>query len=358
ISTNVGSGIDFDARNRLIPRTFQWSYTLERELPWNMVLEVSYVGSLTNKEPRTTQLSDMSREHYDRAQTDPGYYQQRIPNPWFGILPANTPLGASSTIARRELLRRIPQFNSVRNFINPWGRVWYHGLQTRFERRMLGDRSRVGAVTWVLAYTWSKQMERVWLDEHTFEWRGPISQVTDIDRSHNLAFAGIWDLPFGRGRTYLREMRGIGQFLLGGWTTNVNFIYQSGVPLGAWRSWEFLCGDPTAVTRTETRWFFNDRTRFSECWRQLRPFEYIVLPNRFHQIRSHAAPQIDLMISKKFNFRERYQIEFRGEAFNAFNTPLRGDPPSTNPAAADFGILPVAQLNFPRNIQLGMRVRF
>ncbi len=358
ISTNVGSGIDFDARNRLIPRTFQWSYTLERELPWNMVLEVSYVGSLTNKEPRTTQLSDMSREHYDRAQTDPGYYQQTIPNPWFGILPAATPLGASSTIARRELLRRIPQFNSVRNFINPWGRVWYHGLQTRFERRMLGDRSRVGAVTWVLAYTWSKQMERVWLDEHTFEWRLPISQVTDIDRSHNLAFAGVWDLPFGRGRAYLRDMRGIGQFLLGGWTANVNFIYQSGVPLGAWRSWEFLCGDPTAVARTETRWFFNDRTRFSQCWRQLRPFEYIVLPARFHQIRSHAAPQIDLMISKKFDIGERYQIEFRGEAFNAFNTPLRGDPPSTNPAAADFGILPVAQLNFPRNIQLGMRVRF
>jgi hypothetical protein len=139
---------------------------------------------------------------------------------------------------------------------------------------------------------------------------------------------------------------------------NTNFIYQTGVPLGAWRDFEFRCGDPTAGPRTENRWFFNDRGRFAECWRQLRPYEYRVLENRFHWLRSHTAPQIDFMVSKKFDISERYQLEFRGEAFNAFNTPLRGDPPSTNPQAADFGILPVAQLNFPRNIQLGMRLRF
>ncbi|MSV32431.1 MAG: hypothetical protein EXQ57_07915 [Bryobacterales bacterium] len=82
------------------------------------------------------------------------------------------------------------------------------------------------------------------------------------------------------------------------------------------------------------------------------------MPSRFHGIRGPTAPQIDLMISKKFNLTERIQLEFRGEAFNAFNTPIRNDPPSGNPSAADFGILPVAQLNFPRNVQLGMRVRF
>jgi hypothetical protein len=50
------------------------------------------------------------------------------------------------------------------------------------------------------------------------------------------------------------------------------------------------------------------------------------LPARFHQIRSHAAPQLDLL-SKRFQFGERYELGFRGEAFNATNTPLRQDPP-------------------------------
>ena len=75
-------------------------------------------------------------------------------------------------------------------------------------------------------------------------------------------------------------------------------------------------------------------------------------------MRSQTAPQFDLMVSKKLQLNEKWSVELRGEAFNAFNTPLRGDPPSGNPAAADFGILPVAQLNFPRNIQLGARIRF
>jgi hypothetical protein len=87
-------------------------------------------------------------------------------------------------------------------------------------------------------------------------------------------------------------------------------------------------------------------------------YEYRVLPNRFHSIRGHTAPQFDLTLSKKVNVGERYQVEFRAEAFNAFNTPLRGDPPSGDPQSANFGILPVAQLNFPRNVQLGLRLRF
>lgn len=201
-------------------------------------------------------------------------------------------------------------------------------------------------------------MEKVWPEAQTVWWRAPINQVTAADRTHNLSFAGIWDLPFGRGRAFGSDMGRAADAILGGWASNVNLIYQTGVPLGAWRDWEFSCGNPIGGNRTENSWFFNDRTRFSECWRNLRPFEYRVLPSRFHQIRSHTAPQIDLMLSKKFAMSERYSLEFRGEAFNAFNTPIRGDAPSTSPQNANFGILPVAQLNFPRNVQLGLRFRF
>lgn len=357
IATNVGGGVSYDPRTRRLPRTFQWSYTIERELPGSMVLELSYVGSLTNKEPVSVNHSIMPQEHFDAAQSNPDFYQQRLPNPWFGILPAQQGFGVSPSISRDNLLRRLPQFSGVTQALHPWGRVWYNGLQVRFEKRMMGSRARSGALTWVTAYTWSKQMERAWYDSSQ-TWREPFSQVTDVDRPHNFSFAGIWDLPFGKGRAFMTDAPKAVDFLIGGWTANTNIIYQSGVALGAWRDWEFLCGDPLAGPRTENNWFFNDRTQFSQCWRQLRPFEYRVLPNRFNSIRAHTAPQIDFMVSKKLRVGERSQVEFRGEAFNAFNTPLRGDAPSTNPQAANFGILPVTQLNFPRNVQLGMRVRF
>ncbi len=254
--TNIGTSVSFPGRQRPIPRTFQWSYTLERELPWNMVLEVSYVGSLTNKEGRTIQLSDAGKEHWDIALNNPMYFQETLPNPWFGIAPTNTGLGASSVTSRRNLLRRIPQHTGVSMGTNPWGRAWYHGLQVRYEKRMMAETARSGAVTWVLAYTWSKMMENALRQDFTFEWMPFINQVAAEDRSHNLAFAGIWDLPFGKGRAFLNDLGRAGQAVLGGW--------------------EFLCGDP----------------------------------------------------------------------------------PSTNPSDAQFGILPVQQLNFSRNIQLGLRLRF
>jgi hypothetical protein len=282
-----------------------------------------------------------------------------VPNPFFGIFPTSVSLGASPEVSRETLLRPYPHFTSLVNNIAPWGRVKYHGLQTRFEKRMFGNRSATGAVTWILAYTWSKQLERVWRENHNYLWFSPVWQVTGEDRKHNFSFAGVWDLPWGKGRRFLNTPHAFVQAALGGWTANTTVIYQSGVPLGSWLGWESLCGSPNRGAQTETSWFFNDRSRFSQCWRQLRPYEYRQLePNRFNWLRSHTAPQIDIMLSKKFQLNERIGLEFRGEAFNAFNTPLRGDAPSTNPQAADFGILPVAQLNFPRNIQLGMRVRF
>ena len=79
---------------------------------------------------------------------------------------------------------------------------------------------------------------------------------------------------------------------------------------------------------------------------------------RFGQIRGHTAWQSDLSIAKKFALTERWNLELRGEAFNFTNTPLRGDPSSGNPSDSQFGVLPVQQLNFPRNIQIGARLRF
>jgi hypothetical protein len=359
ITTNLGTGPSYDPPNRPIPRTFQWSYTLERELPGSMVLEVSYVGSLTNKENRGVQMNAMPQQYWDDAQDRPDFYQQRLPNPFQNIFPATVGLGSGSDTSREQLLRPYPHFTGITNNIAPWGAVWYNGLQVRFEKRMLGNRNAVGAMTWVAAYTWSKQMERVLLDTNNLVWRGFVNQVTADDRRHNLTFAGIWDLPFGKGRRMLNNMGRFGETALGNWTVNTNFIYQSGTPLGSYGAWEFRCGDVTAVDQSESQWFFNNRARFNECWRNLRPFEYRVLErDRFDFLRGQSAPQIDFMISKKFQLTERIRLEFRGEAFNAFNTPLRGDPPSGNPQAADFGVLPVAQLNFPRNVQLGMRIRF
>ena len=51
-------------------------------------------------------------------------------------------------------------------------------------------------------------------------------------------------------------------------------------------------------------------------------------------------------------------MQVRLEAFNVFNTRVYGGP-NTDPRSANFGIVDTAsQVNFPRTLQLGVRLQF
>ena len=51
-------------------------------------------------------------------------------------------------------------------------------------------------------------------------------------------------------------------------------------------------------------------------------------------------------------------LQLRVETFNVFNVRVYGGP-NTNPTSANFGIVDTAsQVNFPRTIQLGVRMAF
>ena len=71
-----------------------------------------------------------------------------------------------------------------------------------------------------------------------------------------------------------------------------------------------------------------------------------------------AKPQLNIAADKTINFKERYTVTFRGEAFNITNTAIRPGPGSTSFTSATFGILPKAQNNFPRLVQLALRLGF
>lgn len=63
------------------------------------------------------------------------------------------------------------------------------------------------------------------------------------------------------------------------------------------------------------------------------------------------------LASKTFQVTERWRLNLRGEAFNLANHPLYGAP-DTIDTDARFGMLPVAQQNFPRLIQISAKLLF
>jgi hypothetical protein len=77
---------------------------------------------------------------------------------------------------------------------------------------------------------------------------------------------------------------------------------------------------------------------------------------RLPDIRNDGIYNFDLSVFKNFRVVERVNVQFRGEALNAFNTPRFGSP-NTSVTSSTFGAI-TSQSNAPRQIQFGLKVLF
>src|SRR5204862_6650142 len=53
---------------------------------------------------------------------------------------------------------------------------------------------------------------------------------SDFDRTQVLTAASVWELPFGRGKRFLKSSPGVVNQVLCGWTVNAIYTFQSGEP--------------------------------------------------------------------------------------------------------------------------------
>jgi hypothetical protein len=74
------------------------------------------------------------------------------------------------------------------------------------------------------------------------------------------------------------------------------------------------------------------------------------------RLRGDGIRSLDASIFKNFKFRERMQLQFRGEFFNFTNTP-RFNNANTVFGSPTFGTI-YGQYNTPRRIQLGVHFTF
>jgi hypothetical protein len=74
-------------------------------------------------------------------------------------------------------------------------------------------------------------------------------------------------------------------------------------------------------------------------------------------VENPTAPQLGFAVSKETNIKERYRLQYKAEAFNLTNTPIRPGPGTGFPSST-FGVLPAQQSNFPRQIQMALKLYF
>ena len=133
LATGLGGAITFYDVNRRVPYVWQFSGGFQYEIVRGLLIDASYVGSRTYNLQVSKNINALPVDQLKQGTT---YLSQAVANPFFGILPSNTTLGATATTQRRNLLVPYPQFSTITENAQSLGKSWYNSFQFRAEKRM------------------------------------------------------------------------------------------------------------------------------------------------------------------------------------------------------------------------------
>ena len=369
-NTFLGQGL-----SRFMPLDIQESQlsrylvNLQRELPHEWMVEVGYAGShgyhlTTNEELDAipAQYLSASRVRDDATIT---YLTTLVPNPFAGLLPTGS---TGATIQRQQLLRPFPQFTSVPTYGSD-GTSQYNSVQTRVEKRYSRGYSIIGT------YTWSHFTERVFRlnpTDPTFE-----NRLARDDVPHRVTTSIVYELPFGKGKTWASNAGGVLDALIGGWSVNAFGQLQSGRPLDFEGRNIYFNGDLSALKAHYSNdsdvpvfdvsgFYFHDaavqtngvddpvKQRADPRIRLADNLRYF--PSRVDGLRSPFLNLWDISLVKQVPLSGRVRAQFNVEFLNAFNEVVFNDA-NTDPTNANFGKV-TSQNNLPREIQLAAKIVF
>ncbi|MGA2263717.1 MAG: TonB-dependent receptor, partial [Acidobacteriota bacterium] len=260
------------------PTVHEMDMTLERDLGWNTVLSVSYLGSLGKNLPDfvDTNLATSSSLTYTVVgSSGPLAFGKTLTTPLYNSRP-NTNYGAMTRI-----------FSGVSSN--------YNAMTVQLNRRMTRH------LQFQFNYTHAKALD-YGQNAQTFSNANSLLRPDNMrleygpsifDVPHRLVFNAVIETPW--------KVNGWAGYFVNGWQFSPIYQIQSGLPLNLSTSGTA----PGAVSGGGGVNGSNGRYGLD-----------IIGRNSFRYPRQQDA---DLRITKKVNFGERYTLELRGEAFNLFN---------------------------------------
>jgi hypothetical protein len=316
----------------------QFSTGLQFVLPGQVSLETSYVGN-------NVQHLSISRNinQYPTADLALGnLLNSKVANPFFGVITDTTSSLSQSTVALSQLLSPFPQYTGVTQSALPLGRSHYNSFQA-----MVSKRTSKG-LTLTAAFTFSKYMTQT--SYHNMNDAKPESVIDGSDRPTNFVVSGLYELPFGPGKSFVRSSSGLVKRLVGGWELGWTGTYTSGSALS------FSGAERTSTSsnnpHTPLQWF--DTTQFVVQ----APFTLQRTSSRIADIRGPGLGMWNVTLAKNTAITERVKFRLEAQSFNFLNTPFFGNP-NTSVTSSSFGqITGLYSGSASRNVQVAARIAF
>ena len=376
-----------------MPRTRQWNLTVERRMPWNSSLRVSYTGTRgigglrytqanlplsptngpvrvvdhPNNAPTTAGFPDLRGRTIDRIAADVNCAGTGLPG-----IAINAACPVAVPIADNEISFRVPRTNERRPdpryttnlLISNDTQTWHDGLQIEWVHRMSSG------LWFQTSYTYSVSEDTT--SELTFVGAGDSNSLGPDKRfsrgysrfhtPHRYTFNGSYRLPFLLNRTDL-----VGS-LAGGWTLSGILRLAHGTPFTVTDTARDLNFDGFAENRpilldpsilgsvvgdpaTSTQILAPDKFRAA----QFGEGDLVVGRNTFF---GDGQATVDFGLYKTFRMPWRHNLTVRFEAFNAFNSVQYGFP-TADISNVNFGrVLTGATQYAPRTLQIGLQYKF
>ena len=359
----IGDSFFSSVRN---PYSIQTNANIQRSLPLNTILEVGYIGNrglfLPDGDPGTP---------YDQLPTSylalGQHLYDQVANPFFGIITTAGSNLSNPTVSRNQLLRPFPQYSNVQSVRKPDKQSNYQALTVKVDKRFQQGLSVL------LSFTASKTLDNA---SAAVNYLGPASStfanqynpngeysVSSYDVSRIFVSSFSYELPIGHGRRYLANLPGVANTLLSGFQFSGITSYNTGTPIivggvtdntgllgGGQRP--NLIGNARISNATNAKWFN------TAAFALPAPFTIGNAPRTLANVRNPGFTNADLSLLKNnyIGKGDRYNIQLRFEAFNAFNHPYFAGPDATL-TDSTFGQI-TGTNGDPRDVQLAAKFYF
>ncbi len=384
VASSSDAGVNAVSRDLHMPREYSYSLDVQRQLPYNLVLQVGYSGNVGMGLVATDILG-----HYPRELLQPQYAKMmltQVASPNAGQTPLNTVTGPTQQLG--ILQYHYPYWAKVTVSGLNEGRAIYNGLNIRMERRFSNGLS-------VLAnYTMSSLIDNVGgtdgqgsktvqgCDSYNAAWG-----ISTLDHTHKLNLTYTYDFPFGPGKAMLNHPNTwalkILNGVIGGWRLAGQYSYTSGSPIVLTGSASSNINNTIKIVQTWGSYATSDHNLVSAAYtgkdqvlygpnqpitsssvRYLDPAKVLpaqsfisgTLPPTDTNYRQPTLWQMDMSLMKDFHFGEGRYLEVRAEGQNAWNRRGFGNY-NASIASSTYGLITTAG-NQPRQIQLSARINF
>ena len=324
---NVAPYAGFGANpDNKIPYAMEFNLGVQQQISNSVMVKLDYVGSL-------------SRHQYITLNGNSALYP-----------------GPGPVLAREP----YPQYGGPFAFEWNVGPGDYNALQAQVQK------SLSSGLFFLASYTYSKSMD--WGSD---PYGRPEENFYDLNREwgpstyslkHMFVLSGVYELPVGRGKTFLGNSSGLVQAVAGDWKLGSIISLHSGTTFdalagadvanigdsaGVERAQRIPGMNPYASPQTPQAWL--NKAAFAE------PAAYTFGNESKDDLTGPAYRDIDFNVAKDFPLVESAKLQFRAEFFNLLNTTNYANPVATFNAAT-FGKITSAVQG--REIQFALKVLF